>query len=97
MPHISQRPDVREPGRDWRSGLCWTRSPGAGAATLSHEQALVAEAGWMVRETADGKPLLAMPLSMQAKWQAEDKNGSGPYTPSWRGEGDLQGTASASG
>lgn len=48
------------------------RGPGAGAATLSYDQALVAEAGWMVRET-DGKPLLAMSLSMQAKWQAEDK------------------------
>lgn len=44
------------------------RGPGAGAATLSCDQALVAEAGWMVRETADGKPLLAMPLSTQAKW-----------------------------
>lgn len=31
--------------------------------------------------TQDGKPLLAMPLSMWAKWQAEEKYISGPYSP----------------
>lgn len=41
----------------------------------------LAESAGAVRETEDRKSLLAVPLSMQAKWQGEEKNVSGPCIP----------------
>lgn len=53
------------------SSLGYAGAARLGAATLLRSR--VAEVGGGVRETEDRKHLPAMPLSMQAKWQGEDK------------------------